>query len=38
MIVIFMIKEKSELNLINKTTTKWNLKKQILVGVNGTLA
>lgn len=38
MIVIFMIKEKSELNLINKTTTKWNLKKQIHVGVYGTLA
>jgi hypothetical protein len=38
MIDIFMNKEKSELNLNNKTTPKWNLKKQILVGVNGTLA
>jgi len=27
MIVIFMNKEKSELNLIYKTTPKWNLKK-----------
>ena len=38
MIVIFMNKEKSELNLIYKTTPKWNLKKKILVGVNGTSA
>jgi hypothetical protein len=38
MIVIFMNKEKSDLNLIYKTTPKWKLKKKILVGVNGTLA
>jgi len=36
MIVIFMNKEKTELNLTNKITPKWNLKKENLVGVTGT--